>query len=228
LKMERKSDRFDELIKGEKYFFHFHTNFTDGKSSFEEYCNFAEKEGFRVLIVLEHVRKRLSYDFNRLISVIQEQRRKRNLELLVGLEAKVLTDGSLDVDEIVLTMVDVVGIAEHSFSGDANALSKALIKAFNMYKSERYALVWVHPGTKLLKLENASMNLYTETIQAAKNLGVFIEHNLRYQLPPNDILIKITRSSIIVGFDAHSIEDAENLLKRARESAIFTKNDLSF
>jgi len=226
--MERKSDRFAELIKGGKYFFHFHTNFTDGKSSFEEYCNFAEKEGFRVLIVLEHVRKTLSYDFNQLISAIEEQRRERNLELLVGVEAKVLPDGCLDVGEDVLRLVDVVGIAEHGFLGDASALSKALIKAFNTYKSERYVIVWVHPGTKLLKLENSSMKLYTETIQIAKNLGIFIEHNLRYQLPPDDVLSKIAKNSKVIGFDAHSIADAEDLLKRARESAIFTNDDVSF
>jgi len=72
------------------------------------------------------------------------------------------------------------------------------------------------------------MKLYTETIQIAKNLGIFIEHNLRYQLLPDDVLSKIAKNSKVIGFDAHSIADAEDLLKRACESAIFTNDDVSF
>jgi hypothetical protein len=67
-----------------------------------------------------------------------------------------------------------------------------------------------------------------ETIQTAENLGIFIEHNLRYQLPPDDVLGKIAKNSKVIGFDAHSIADAEDLLKRARESATFTNDDVPF
>ena len=42
----------------------------------------------------------------------------------------------------------------------------------------------------------------------AINSGIFIEHNLKENLPPEKLLKKIPSNKMITGFDAHSVKEA--------------------
>jgi len=160
---------------------------------------------------LEHVRKELSYDFRAFLRMVEEQKAAHGMEILVGAEAKILRDGSLDVCKTVLSNIQVLGIAEHSFRGDMHALVRALGRAFGSYERAEFARVWVHPGLKLLRGQARSIEIFRETMQLALEHEVYIEVNLYYRLPPEPLLSFIPSSKAVIGLNAHSVDEVERL-----------------
>ena len=208
----KQADQFEQVIRSGRYLFHIHTNWTDGESTLADYCIAAKESGFQSIILLEHVRKECNYDFRAFLRLIEEQRAAHAIEILVGAEAKILPNGSLDVSEMILSSIQVLGIAEHSFQGDANKLVSALDRAFRSYRDAGFARVWVHPGLKLLLLSPQS---FQEVMQLALEHEVYIEINLRHKLPPESFLSIIPLSKAIVGLDAHSIDEVKKLSEMA-------------
>lgn len=211
---KRQPARFEELVRRGHYLFHFHTDWTDGKSSLPEYCEAARGLGFQSIIILEHIRKETSYDFATFLELVEQQRRMWDLGIVVGVEAKVLEDGTVDMPEAAGSHIEVLGIAEHSFGGDANVLAEALCQAFRHYSKGNLACVWVHPGLKLLRKFKAE-RAFEEVLEVALSNRVFIEHNLRYDLPPSWVLSRVPQSSVVVGLDAHSVEEVKRLVPGA-------------
>lgn len=209
--MGKQPGQFDQVIRRGRYLFHVHTNWTDGQSTLAEYCKEAKKAGFQSIILLEHVRRECSYDFQAFLRMVEEQRAAHAMEILVGAEAKILLDGSLDVSEAVLSDIQVLGIAEHSFKGDVHALVRALRRAFESYKGAGFARVWVHPGLKLLQWQPMSIKFFEEVMQLALENEVYIEINLRHKLPPEPFLSLIPSSKTVVGLDAHSAAEVKEL-----------------
>jgi histidinol phosphatase-like PHP family hydrolase len=53
---------FKQVLTG-NYLFHVHTDYTDGKLSVENVCEFAKKQGFDSVIFTEHIRSEPTYDY---------------------------------------------------------------------------------------------------------------------------------------------------------------------
>jgi len=208
----RYMDRFEKTLRKGNYLFHIHTNWTDGQSSLSEYCAVAKEMGFQSIIVLEHVRRECTYDFQDFLRMVEEERVAHQIEILVGVEAKILPNGFVDVPEAILPHVQVLGIAEHSFQGKIAELSHALQLSFQHYQKIVPALVWVHPGLKLLKQLQA-FKAFQETMKFALNVGAYIEVNLRYNLPPEPFLSQIPTYRLVIGVDAHSINEVKEFGK---------------
>jgi histidinol phosphatase-like PHP family hydrolase len=208
---------FENIIESKNYIFHFHTNWTDGKSSLDEYCSFAEKLGFRNLILLEHIRKNPSYNVEDLLkecNIIQE---RYGIKILTGFEAKILPDGTLDISDYALEKASVIGIAEHSFEGDCFSLANALMVAFENYSKLNVPIVWVHPGRKLLLYKDSNtLYLYKKVIRHALQNNLYIEINLKNNLPPKKFIETLEDIKTIIGMDAHSVNELEKLLKKER------------
>ena len=107
----------------EQYFktglWHVHTNYTDGKNSVDEICQYAIKEKYNLIAFTEHVRLNLNYDFEKYLNDIEIARKKyTDLIILNGVEAKILEDGSIDCSKDILNKVDIVLLAEHGFKKD--------------------------------------------------------------------------------------------------------------
>jgi len=203
--------QFEQVIRRGRYLFHFHTNWTDGESTLADYCKAAKEVGFQSIILLEHVRKECSYDFLALLQIVEEQRAAYGIDILVGAEAKILPDGSLDISERVLSNIQVLGIAEHGFRGDVSTLVHALGQAFESYQGEAFARVWVHPGLKLLQWQPMSPQFFQEAMRLALEHELYIEINLRYKLPPEPFISLIPSSKAVVGLDAHSVDEVKGL-----------------
>jgi len=206
--------RFEKMLRRGHYLFHVHTDWTDGKSSLADYCLSAKMMGFRSIVLTEHIRRKPSYDFRALLQLAREQQSIHGLEILVGVEAKVLPNGLVDVPEWILSEIDVLAIAEHSFQGDATTLADSLSKALDSFRNAEFARVWVHPTLGLLK-KSAPEPLSHGVLQAALRAGAYIEVNLRYRLPPESLLASVTLSNVVIGFDAHSVADVERLAGEA-------------
>lgn len=200
-----------------RYFFHFHTDHTDGDLTVRDYFEFAERERIDRLVFLEHIRRQPTYDVGKFASVVTEAAARWGVSTILGFEAKLLMDGSLDIAEPDLVRAGVIGIAEHGCTGDETQLCRAFLRVVTSYpdKYPEIQFVWVHPGLSfrrrgLLPTEHAA---YREMREGASRSGVLLEKNLRYALVEENELTSLASDQIVIGADAHSRVDLESYLQ---------------
>lgn len=197
------------------YLFHIHTDWTDGESILADYCVAAKKQGFQKVILTEHIRRNSSYDFRAFLDHVKEQESTQDVQIIVGVEAKILPNGLLDIPEWILPEIEVLAIAEHSFNGDAIAMADALMQNFKSLRNTKFAKAWVHPGLGLLLKKSAPVFLFQRVVETALKFDINIELNLKYRLPPESLFPLIPSSSLIIGLDAHSVREVEMLADEA-------------
>ncbi len=205
-------ERFKTILN-KKYLSHIHTTYSDGENSVEEYCAWAHNNTYDSIVFSEHVIRQLSYDFNSYIKDIEHTRQLfPSMEIWSGIEAKVLPDGILDIPEDILSLIDVLFFACHTFSGDANMYKTAFSKVFQDRKWKNHIRIWAHPGLffKTRDYRNFS-GILIELIDLARREDILIEKNIRYNVPSDDILSKLDQSQIIIGHDVHSIESLNGI-----------------
>jgi len=209
------SEEFDSILK-EDYFFHFHTIYTDGKSSVREYFDFAFKNNIHTIIFTEHVRKKISYNFNELLEDINNVKTfYPNIKVIIGVEAKVLPEGELDIPEEVLGKIQIICFACHSFPDNIVQYQKSFEKLFYEKKWENHIRIWVHPG-RFLKRRNllkTHITVLKNLLNLAEKEGILIEYNLKEQLPPRNIISFYDKQKIIIGYDAHNVKEISKLTK---------------
>ncbi|MFH1836254.1 MAG: PHP domain-containing protein [Methanobacteriota archaeon] len=191
---------------------HVHTNFTDGENTISELCESAEELGIKLIAFTEHVRRNLDYNFNELLSEVDSARKKFNLKILVGCEAKVLDlDGNIDAPRKIIEKCDVVLSGFHSFP---EVSKKDYLKTLENLLKNPSVDVWAHPtlysqrhGIKLTKNEMESI------INSCIENQVLIEENIKYNLPKPEFLAltKKLGAKTVVGSDAHKVSE---LVKR--------------
>ena len=206
-------EKFENLLKS-KYIFHLHTNYTDGLNSVEEYCSWASENGYNAIVFTEHVRKNLSYDFYSFLSDMENARQKfANMDIWIGVEAKILPNGDLDIPDKILPEIQVICFACHSFPKDIDLYEKSFKTVFSDNRWKSHIRVWVHPGhfLKRLGVMDDYLHLLSRLVSCAVREDVFIEHNLKYELPPMSIMKNIPGSKLVRGLDAHSVESMAKL-----------------
>jgi DNA polymerase (family 10)/putative hydrolase len=191
------------LLSGE---WHIHTSFTDGQNSIDDYCKKAIGLSIPLLAFTEHVRRSLRYNFNAYLEDIDRAREQYDLIVLSGCEAKVLPDGTLDVDDSILEQVDYPIFAFHYFPKNIDVYLDAL---YSVLKNP-FVNTWAHPGL-FLKRNDLSLS-ESELILVFKMLsdnGVLIELNAKYNAP-SDAWIDLARQhhvNLVRGSDCHRIEE---------------------
>ena len=206
-------EEFEKIING-KYFFHFHTTFTDGKSKVKDYFDFANKHGIKTLIFTEHVRRKLSYEFDDLLEHIEKENiLNPNIKAIVGVEAKILPGGRLDIPENILSKIQLIGFACHSFPNDIELYQDSFERLFSEKKWRKYIRVWVHPGRflKRIIIPKNRTGVLKELVKYAEKQDVFLEKNMRKPLDYFDVLSICDKDRIIVGHDAHSVKAIEKI-----------------
>ena len=212
------------LFEG-NYLFHLHTHLTDGHLSVKEYFEFAREKNIDRLIFLEHIRREPTYCPKLFAEDIKKEESRTGIQAFVGFEAKLLPEGRLDISEEHLALADVIGLAEHGFPAGFKIFHNAFIQAIQHYRNHYpdLPMVWAHPGLWYRKnrcfIERQSD--YIHMLQHAQNKGVLLEHNLRYQLVPENMLQLIDCDSLVFGIDAHHSSDLidkhPNIIKHLRE-----------
>jgi len=198
---------------------HSHTKYTDGRNTVMEMCCQAEKNRLELIAFTEHVRRKLSYDFDKLVKDARNARKKfPKLKILVGCEAKVLDPkGSLDVSQETLRKCDIVLATFHSFpslnEGDKSRLpstsdKRELESALkNMLKNPAVD-IWTHPITFFQKCPLCEKDVYEIIRMCIKN-NVLVENNIRprYRSPNLIEACRKMGTKIVTGSDAHGTED---------------------
>jgi len=206
--------KFKEEIKSLNYIFHFHTNYTDGLCDVFSYFEYANKNKINLLIFTEHVRQSLNYNFDSFIQDINYGEKKfPNIHTLIGCEAKILPGGSLDIPLNIISKIDLICFACHSFPSNLELYKSSLEYLFKSNEWSNFLRVWVHPGRFLKKLNiiDKNLNILKELINIAVSNDIFIELNLKEKLPPYCLIESIEPSKLITGYDAHSIEDIDKI-----------------
>lgn len=194
-----KLQKFSRLISNKLYFFHLHTDLTDGKLTLEKYFEYASQKKI-MLIFTEHIRREPTYDWKNYIALVHEHGH------LAGFEAKVLPGGKLDIPAEALNLADVIGVAVHSFPKEKE-LILSLRGVFEKYSRTNFPVVWVHPYTSNIEKQYAK-SLYIEEVMRGFESLVYVEFNVKKKNFSKTELNTLSKKyNTIIGCDAHTKED---------------------
>ncbi len=167
-----------EDIRGD---LHAHTDWTDGAHSLEAMARAAKDRGYQYLAITDHARALAmagGLDADRLRRQVEAIRRlNETLEgfrLLAGIEANVMADGSLDLEDEVLAELDVVVASVHShFNQDEATMTRRVIRAMENPHVDLIA----HPTGRLLGARDPYAIDVDAVIEAAARTGTALEIN---------------------------------------------------
>jgi histidinol phosphatase-like PHP family hydrolase len=194
-----------------RYWSHLHTVYSHGVATVRDYFDAARELQIDQLIFLEHTRLAPTYDTAAFIGEVRDEAAVAGVEAYVGFEAKILPGGRLDISDEVLETAQAVGIAEHSYPGDANALALDFARLVSEVTRSfpQQTFIWVHPGSWLVRHgKKVDGPAFTAMRDAASSAHVRIERNLKYDLVPAEIYRLLAADATVFGLDAHSIDDA--------------------
>ncbi len=200
------------------FLFHAHTTYTDGSLSVSELVRQAAAAGATRLILLEHIRKQPSYDPMTLSEDLRNCGAEVGIETVLGFEAKLATDGQLDMPLEYAPLASVIGIAEHGCGGSMCDLEHALDNAIHECKRKfvNGVTIWVNPGLSLMErgILDMSVMRYRELLVKCINNGVYVERNLRYDLIPGTLASRLPAEGVVIGADVHDMVDINRWASR--------------
>ena len=180
-------DRLPDLVQDNdiRGTFHCHTNYSDGLNTLEQMVKAAQDLGWEYLGIADHS-KAAAYAGGLTEEKVKQQiteidilnRRLKNFTVFKGTEADIMTDGSLDWSEKILSGFDYVVASIHSkFSMTEAEATKRIIKALK----NKYVTMLGHPtGRLLLDRDGYPVNMI-DVINAASDYGKMIEINAHPQ-----------------------------------------------
>lgn len=209
-----RQEEFDQLLAN-RYLFHLHTRYTDGKLDVADYFEFARKHEVKTIFFTEHVRKELKYDFRAFVAEIKETELQfPGIRGVISAEAKVLPGGDLDIDQDTFGQLEVLCFACHGFPDDIALYFESFQQLFSDERWKSIPRVFVHPGRFFKKrgwLNEENSERLHELLEFAMSHGIRIEDNKREHLPPT--IDRIPLPMQIIGYDIHHQEGLERWLK---------------
>ncbi len=191
---------------------HMHTTATDGRNSILEMTEAAMARRLQYIAITDHSKnlamtngldeKRALEHMQRIREV--DQRMEGRIRVFTGIEVDILADGTLDLDDEVLSQIDVVIASVHSrFDQSRDDMTARVLRAIENPNTR----ILGHPtGRQLLRREPYALDLRVVLTRAAA-LGVAVEHNAspeRLDLCDRDLrLAKESGCKIAINTDAH-------------------------
>lgn len=167
-----------EQIRGD---LHLHTNWSDGKESISSLAHAAAERGYEYIAITDHSQRLKvagGLDANRLESQAREIAAVRTefpgLSILSGIEVDILTDGQLDLPNVVLAKLDLVIASVHSgFKQDRETMTKRILTALR----NPYVNVLAHPSGRLIGRRPAYQVDLDAVLEEARRQGTILEIN---------------------------------------------------
>ena len=220
----------DLQIKSFKGLLHFHTVQSDGLNTLEEMTGAAHKMGFEYAAVCDHSKSAFYANGLNEAAIIKQRKIvdelniKNGIKTFHGIESDILSDGSLDYPDEILSKFDFIVISIHSsFSMSEEEMTNRIVKAVE----NKYADVLAHPtGRLLLAREPYKVNI-KKVIDACAANDVAIEINAnpqRLDLDWREIYYaREKRCKFAINPDAHTVEGIEDIkygIKIARKGGM--------
>jgi DNA polymerase (family X) len=193
---------------------HVHSDWTDGTASIEAMAKAAQEEGHQYIALTDHSRRVAmahGLDPARLAKQGREIDRinahLRGLTVLKGIELDILKDGSLDLPDASLAMLDIVVAAVHSyFDLSREAQTERVIRAMH----NPYVSIIAHPTGRLIGEREPYEIDMERVIAVARSLGCALEINAQPErLDLNDLHIHAAKQAgvkLAISTDAHAID----------------------
>jgi len=191
---------------------HSHTNWSDGRASTLEMATGARQMGYRYLGITDHsprIKVVHGLDAERLVAqsleMAEVQAKVEGVALLQGIEVDILEDGTLDLPDAVLEILDVVIASPHvKLRQEPAAMTERMLRAV----SNPHVDVIGHPtGRRPGSREGASYDVEAVFQQAARH-GVALEIDCdpaRMDLSPELARLGLDCGcSFVVDADAHA------------------------
>ncbi|MCH8244624.1 PHP domain-containing protein, partial [Patescibacteria group bacterium] len=186
------------------------TNWTDGKHSIEEMAKEAKKQGLLYIAITDHTRDLAMVggaDEKKLLAQMAEidkvQKKISGIKILKGAEVNIRKDGTLDIEDKVLSKLDVVGVSVHSyFKLSRKDMTERIIRAMENPNVD----ILFHPTGKRLPLRQEYDIDMDKIIAAAKKTGTILEANASSRMDLTDINIKkavYAGVKLVINSDAH-------------------------
>ena len=193
---------------------HTHTKATDGHFSLEEMAGAAREKGYQYVAITDHsqhVRVAHGLDAGRMLQHIEAIDRL-NLKLegtiivLKGVELDILEDGSLDLPDEVLRLLDLTVCSVHyNFNLSEEKQTERIIRAMD----NPCFTILAHPTGRLINERKAYEVDMERLMEAARARGCFMELNAHPdRLDLDDIHCKMAKDmgvKVAISTDAHSL-----------------------
>ncbi|MCD6156034.1 MAG: DNA polymerase/3'-5' exonuclease PolX [Candidatus Atribacteria bacterium] len=202
-------------IKGD---LHVHSRWSDGLSSIEEMAEAALKRGYQYLAICDHTQSLAvasglgPEELKKRDKEIQRWNAKgRGLSILSGVEANILSDGSLDLPQEVLSELDVVIGGLHSgLNQSKDKIMMRLQKAMH----NLYVQIISHPTGRLINKREAYNVDLDKLLAWAARTGTFLEINAQPErLDLRDIDARKAKESfglkMVISTDAHEAKSLD-------------------
>ena len=198
-------------IKGD---LHVHSKWSDGTSSIEEIARAALKKSYQYVAICDHSKSlKIAHglDESRLMEQIEEidriNEKMKGFQILKGSEVDILSDGKLDLPEIILEKLDIVIGAIHSgFKQDKVKMTRRIIRALE----NPYIHILAHPSGRLLGARDPYEVEIEELMETAKKYGKALEINAYFErLDLDDIHCRKAKEMgirVAIGTDSHHLD----------------------
>ena len=192
---------------------HMHTARSDGRHTLAEMVRAAKDRGYAYVAITEHSKSLAvagGFDEARVRCSVAEleavRREVPGIEVLHGLEVDILADGSLDLDDDALELLDWVVVSLHSrLDQPAEAATVRVLKAL-----EHPAVCAMgHPTGRMIGTRPASSFDMEQVLERAAELGVAMEINCQPdRMDLSDEHARLAREkgvTLVIDSDAHSM-----------------------
>ena len=194
---------------------HCHTKWSDGQYSIAEMAAAARRLGHSYIAITDHSRRLAmikGLDEKRLEMQAREIEEVRghfpDIQILHGIEVDILEDGSLDLPDSALELLDIVVAAIHSkFKLSKKKQTRRLLKAMD----NPHVNIIAHPTGRLIGVrEGYELDMEKVMKHAAQN-GCILELNAQpSRLDLNDVNLKLAKEmgiKISIATDAHNMDN---------------------
>lgn len=198
---------------------HAHSTYSDGAATLKEMATACQKSGFEYLAISDHSKSAFYAGGLTEVDIIRQQEEIDQLNealapfrIFKSIESDILSDGSLDYSDEVLSSFDLVIASVHShLLMDEQKATKRLIKAIE----NPHTTILGHPTGRLLLLRKGYPIDYKKVIDACAANHVVIELNAspyRLDLDWTWIPYCLEKGVLIsINPDAHSIQGIQDI-----------------
>ena len=194
-----------------------HTTASDGANSLEEMADKAIELGYEYLAVTDHSQNlsvaggQSAQEYRQQFKKIDQlNQKKKNFTILKAAEIDVLKDGSLDLDDEILSEFDLVLCSIHShFNLSEKEQTERVITAM---KNPHFH-IFSHPTGRIINARDVYKLDMEKVMKAALEYDCILEINAQpNRLDLDDIMAKRAKKmgiKISLGSDAHSTAELE-------------------
>lgn len=199
---------------------HSHTDQSDGKNTIEEMLNAAQALGYQYYCVSDHTQSLTianGMDEDRLLKRIEEidelnASGRWKMKILKGAEVDILADGGLDIEDEVLSQLDVVTGSIHSRMKDKKeTMTERVCHAME----NKYVHLLGHPTGRLIGKRSEFEIDLERVFETARKHNVIMELNAypqRLDLNAGNLRAATKMGlKIAINTDAHRISELDNM-----------------